>query len=68
MGGIAATSIDGEEQDIVLDATSGYLIFEFNDQSGAFTMNRAEYQDFNMWTPQNGQAENRYIGNYVNTS
>ncbi|MBR6585851.1 MAG: hypothetical protein IKK82_00400, partial [Kiritimatiellae bacterium] len=68
MGGVASVEIDGEEQDIVLDATSGYLMFEFNDQSGAFTMNRAEYQDFNKWTPQIGQEENRYIGDYVNTS
>ena len=68
MGGVAPESIDGDEQDIVLDATSGYLMFEFNDESGAFTMNRAEYQDFNKWTPSAGQEENRYIGNYVNTS
>ena len=68
MGGVASVEIDGKEQDIVLDATSGYLMFEFNDESGAFTMNRAEYQDFNKWTPQGGQDENRYIGDYVNTS
>ena len=68
MGGVASVDIDGEEQDIVLDATSGYLMFEFNDQSGAFTMNRAEYQDFNKWNPQSDQKENRYIGDYVNTS
>ena len=68
MGGVASVEIDGEEQDVVLDATSGYLMFEFNDESGAFTMNRAEYQDFNKWTPAVGQEENRYIGDYVNTS
>ena len=68
MGGVASVEIEGEEQDVVLDATSGYLMFEFNDQSGAFTMNRAEYQDFNKWTPAVGQEENRYIGDYVNTS
>ena len=70
MGGVAIESLPegGQEQDIVLDATSGYLIFEFNDKSGAFTLNRAEYQDFNKWTPTAGQEENKYIGNYVNTS
>ena len=67
MSGVAATSLDGEPQDIVLDATSGYLVFEFNDISGAFTMNRAEYQDFNKWMPSAGQ-ENKYIGDFVNTS
>ena len=69
MGAVAVTSVGSSgEQDIVLDATSGYLMFEFNDESGAFTFNRAEYQDFNKWTPQIGQAENKYIGNLVNTS
>lgn len=68
MGGVAPDALEGEEQDVILDATSGYLMFEFNDQSGAFTMNRAEYQDFNKWTPAIGQEENRYIGDYVNTS
>jgi len=68
MGGVATTAKGDREQDIVLDATSGYLMLEFNDESGAFTMNRAEYQDFNKWTPSAGQEENRYIGDYVNTS
>ena len=69
MGSVAVTNLgESAEQDIVLDCSAGYLIFEFNDESGAFTMNRAEYQDFNKWTPEAGQEENRYIGNYVNTS
>ena len=68
MGGVATTAKGDREQDIVLDATSGYLMLEFNDESGAFTMNRAEYQDFNKWTPSAGQEENKYIGDYVNTS
>ena len=69
MGGIAIETLpDGKPQDIPIDATSGYLMFEFNDESGAFTMNRAEYQDFNMWTPKIGQKENKYIGDYMNTS
>ena len=70
MGGVAIEALPegGQEQDIVLDASAGYLIFEFNDKSGAFTLNRAEYQDFNKWTPTAGQEENKYIGDYVNTS
>lgn len=69
MGSVAVTNLgESVEQDIVLDCTAGYLIFEFNEESGAFTMNRAEYQDFNKWTPEAGQEENKYIGNYVNTS
>ena len=69
MGSIAVTNLgEAAERDITLDCSAGYLIFEFNDESGAFTMNRAEHQDFNQWTPEAGQEENRYIGNFVNTS
>ena len=68
LGGAAGWDEGSKERDVTLDCSAGYLIFEFNDESGAFTLNRAEYQDFNKWTPEFGQAENRYIGNYVNTS
>ena len=73
-GSVAYTNLgDKTERDIPLDCSSGYLIFEFNDESGSFIMNRAEYQDFNLWTPGltiDGllQPEDRYIGNYMNTS
>ena len=68
MGAVAVTNLGShEERDITLDCSTGYLIFEFNDESGAFTVNHAEYQDFNLWTPDSGK-ENLYVGNYVNTS
>ena len=62
MGGVAFSELGGnEERDVPLDCGTGYLMFEFNDESGAFTLNRAEYQDFNIWTPKDGK-EDRYLG------
>ena len=35
---------------IAVDAAQGYLMFEFNDQFGTFTVTHADYQNFNLWT------------------
>ena len=62
MGGVAFTDLGGkDERDVKLDASTGYLMFEFKDDDGSFTLNRAEYQDFNLWTPKDGK-ENFYLG------
>ncbi len=58
---------DGGETDVVLDCSTGYLSIDFNDTANTFTINHAEYQDFNLWTPRPGE-ENRYVGDYVNTT
>ncbi len=58
---------EGGETDISLDCSTGYLSIDFNDEAETFTINHAEYQDFNLWTPQPG-GENRYVGDYVNTT
>ena len=50
-----------------LDCSTGFLVIDFNDADGTFIINRAEYQDFNMWTPPAGD-ENKYVGDYVNTT
>lgn len=35
---------------IKIDAAQGYLMFEFNEQFGTFTVTHADYQNFNLWT------------------
>lgn len=61
------TMPESGETDVVLDCSTGYLSIDFNDSAETFTLNRAEYQDFNIWTPPPG-GENRYVGDYVNTT
>lgn len=61
------TMPEAGENDVVLDCSTGYLSIDFNDSAETFTLNRAEYQDFNIWTPSQG-AENKYVGDYVNTT
>lgn len=57
---------NGEEVGrISMDDQSTHLVFEFNDDTGAFTMSHGGYQDFNMWTDAKGDT---YVGNYVTTS
>ena len=58
---------EGGETDLSLDCSTGYLSIDFNDEAKTFTINHAEYQDFNLWTPQPGE-ENKYVGDYVNTT
>ena len=58
---------EGGETDITLDCSTGYLSIDFNDEAKTFTINHAEYQDFNLWTPRPGE-ENKYVGDYVNTT
>ena len=55
------------EYDLRLDCSTGYLVLDFNDESDTFTLNHAEYQDFNIWTPPPG-TENKYVGDFVNTT
>ena len=50
---------------IPFDRQSTHLVFEFNDETGAFTMSHGGYQDFNAWTDAQGD---KYVGNYVTTS
>ncbi len=61
------TSVANGEQvgRIAVDGKSTHLVFEFNDDTGAFTMSHGGYQDFNMWTDAKGDT---YVGNYVTTS
>ena len=58
---------EGGEYDVRLDCSTGYLVIDFNDESDTFTLNHAEYQDFNIWTPPPG-TENKYVGDFVNTT
>lgn len=50
--------------EITLDGASGYLMFEIDDRSGAFTVAHAEYQNFNMWHQALGSV---YDGNMVSS-
>ncbi|MGN0852132.1 MAG: hypothetical protein ACI4Q3_02000 [Kiritimatiellia bacterium] len=63
------TSVAGGEETahgrIPFDRQSTHLVFEFNDETGAFTMSHGGYQDFNAWTDAQSQ---QYVGNYVTTS
>ena len=58
---------EGGEYDVRLDCSTGYLVIDFNDEADTFTLNHAEYQDFNIWTPPSG-TENKYVGDFVNTT
>ena len=51
MGSIAVTNLgESAENGIPLDCSASYLLFEFVETSGAFTMNRAESQNFVQFT------------------
>lgn len=57
-----AGGVDGV---VVMTNVATHLVFEFNDETGAFTVSRGGYQDFNAWTDAKGD---QYVGNYVTTS
>lgn len=58
----ANTGVDGT---VAMTNAATHLVFEFNDETGAFTISRGGYQDFNAWTDAKGS---QYVGNYVTTS
>lgn len=58
----ANTGVDGT---VAMTNAATHLVFEFNDETGAFTISRGGYQDFNAWTDAKGD---QYVGNYVTTS
>lgn len=58
----ANAGVDGV---VAMTNAATHLVFEFNDETGAFTISRGGYQDFNAWTDAKGD---QYVGNYVTTS
>lgn len=58
----ANTGVDGT---VAMTNAATHLVVEFNDETGAFTISRGGYQDFNAWTDAKGS---QYVGNYVTTS
>ncbi len=55
---------DSSGTEIWLDTCSTHVLFEFNDESGAFAVSHAAYQDFNLWT----DAGKGYMGYYSTTA
>ena len=56
---------DGSEiATVPFDLDSTHLLFEFNDETGAFAISHAAFQDFNKWT----DAANGYMGYYSTTA
>ena len=54
-------------QEIAIDSASGYLEFQFNDESGVFTVGHAEFQTFNQWHDARRDGET-FVGSYAETS
>ena len=49
------------------DGASGYVEFQFNDETGAFTIGHAEYQTFNAWHDAK-REDGKFVGNWSETS
>ena len=49
------------------DTASNYIEFQFNDESGSFTIGHAEYQSFNAWHDAH-REDGKFVGNYAETS
>ena len=65
--GRGQASVSGTAQEIALDDASGYLEFQFNDESGVFTVGHAEFQTFNQWHDARREGET-FVGSYAETS
>ncbi len=57
----------GTPQTIAVDDASGYLEFQFNDETGVFTVGHAEFQTFNQWHDARREGET-FVGSYAETS
>ena len=57
----------GSPRSIAVDDASGYLEFQFNDESGVFTVGHAEFQTFNQWHDARREGET-FVGSYAETS
>ena len=60
------TSIGGVPQPFRADAATGFYEFQFNDETGYFTVGHAEYQTFNSW--HDAANTNAFHGTYAETS
>lgn len=61
----SVAEVGGVDGVVLMTNVATHLVFEFNDETGAFTVSRGGYQDFNAWTDAKGS---QYVGNYVTTS
>ena len=65
--GRGETVVGGAKKSIQVDGASGYLEFQFNDETGIFTVGHAEYQTFNAWHDAKLTGE-VFKGTYAETS
>ena len=65
--GRGETVVGGRKKTIQVDGASGYLEFQFNDETGVFTVGHAEYQTFNAWHDAYLAGET-FVGTYAETS
>ena len=54
--GLVEVTEEPQDSKVALDAAQEYLMFDFNDQFGTFTITHADYQNFNIWTDAKGQV------------
>ena len=54
--GLVEVTEEPQDSKVELDSAQEYLMFEFNDQFGTFTITHADYQNFNIWTDARGDA------------
>ena len=62
--GLAGPVGDGEDATLAVDAATGYLMFEFNDETLSYAITHADYQNFNLWT----DAVGSFSGDSTETS
>ena len=65
--GRGSAQTTGTPQMIAIDDASGYLEFQFNDETGVFTVGHAEFQTFNQWHDARREGET-FVGSYAETS
>ena len=54
--GLVEVTDEPQDSKVELDSAQEYLMFEFNDQYGTFTVTHADYQNFNVWTDARGDV------------
>ena len=54
--GLVEVTDEPRDSKVALDSAQEYLMFEFNDQYGTFTITHADYQNFNVWTDARGDV------------
>ena len=61
------TSIGAEPHPFLADGATGFIEFQFNDETGVFSLGHAEYQNFNYWNDAK-REDKLFVGSYSETS